>query len=132
MIAFFISSQAYTCSVCRERDLDPLYSTRHSVCGEPVCHECVAMCPACGEYIDDDSMEIGGPPVRFRDALLEDEPAVREGPEVVKLSDWHHASCAAQHLLAAWSGDGFIDPDRETEAALEAIVRAQFGHKEAA
>lgn len=121
MIAFFISSQAYTCSVCRERDLDPLYSTRHSVCGEPVCHECVAMCPACGEYIDDDSMEIGGPPVRFRDWL-------RDGG----LSDWHHASCAAQHLLAAWSGDGFIDPDRETEAALEAIVRAQFGHKEAA
>lgn len=108
-------SGIYDCSVCREENIHPYESARHIVGGEDVCQSCVAMCPQCGEYIEDASEHLG-PAVRFREWC-------NDG----KLGEPHHASCAADWLLGEMAEvKDFYEGDysREHIAALFSATAA--------
>lgn len=102
---------AYNCSKCGAVNIDPLDLQKFIVHDEPVCADCVHQCEHCGEWIDDATISLSGPPVVYR-----------QPENSGRFSRPCHALCAAGHLLGQWAGDRFFDPEVESRERIADVV----------
>ncbi len=95
------------CFVALDEDDDTIFWLKD----QSICLECVTVCDACGEYITDETMRGNGPEVRFRRWEMDG-----------KLSDPHHALCAAIAIIADLSGDSLFDPEQSSLAEITELI----------
>jgi|GEM_PF-3852396 len=105
------SGDEYTCSQCFE-ELDAIDDRPTVLNAELVCPSCRRMCEGCGEWLSDESIEVSGPIVRFRDWLS-------QGKLVSQ-----HAECAAETFM------GYLDQhysyDHTTRGEIAALVEPHY------